>query len=66
MEFSMGFICVLLFAMAVHGLDVEKAFIDNEIVSDLQLSSAPKKALDVSFSMFKFGIAMEQTNVLNS
>lgn len=48
----MEFICILLFAMAVHGaqcleVDVAKAFNDNEIVPDV-LTVAPKKPLDVS------------------
>ena len=52
----MAFICVLLFAMAALGvqcsaLDVEKAFIENEVVPDV-LTVAPKKVLTVSFSKY--------------
>lgn len=45
--------------MAAHGAqsleaEVEKAFIDNEVVPDV-LSVAPKKALDVGFSILFSG-----------
>lgn len=54
----MTFICFLVFAMAVYGAqslesEAEKAFIANEIVPDV-LSAAPKKALNVGFSILYF------------
>lgn len=54
----MALICVLLFAMAALGAqslaaEVEKSFIENEIVPDV-LTIAPKKVLNVSFIRYFF------------